>query len=86
MRELYPHDGLSDGYVLADQNIVDVLAEWRRVVIDIQKLYGHYCRDSQGRRSTIKGLDIQEKILAELIVKIIRHRNDAWNHARYESE
>ncbi len=46
MRELYPRDRLSDGYVLTDQNIVDVLAEWRRVVIDIQKLYGHYCHDS----------------------------------------
>lgn len=81
-REHHPRDGFPHGGVFADQDVVDALAERWRVVVDVQEFDGHDGAGSQGRRAAVEGLDAEVEILAELVVEIICHGDDAWNDTR----
>ncbi|TNN65355.1 hypothetical protein EYF80_024391 [Liparis tanakae] len=52
----HPGDGLAEGGVLADQHVVDALAEGRSVVVDVHQLHGHHGGRAERRSPAVPGL------------------------------
>lgn len=73
----YPCNRLPNRCILADQNIVDILAEGRGVVIDIHEFDGYHGSSAERRVSTVPGLNSQVIVLTHLEVQIVNH----WNRA-----
>lgn len=74
----YLRDCLTNRRVLADQNVVDALAEGRSVVVYVHELYGHQVGAAERRVAAIPSLHCEVVVLAHLEVQVISHRNRTW--------
>lgn len=72
---MYLRDCLANRCVLADQDVVDVLAEGRRVVVYVHELDGHQGGAAERRVAAVPGLYGEVVVLAHLKVEVIRYQN-----------
>lgn len=72
---LYPGNRLSNGRVLADHDVVDILTECWGVVVDVHEVDCYHSGATEGRVPAIPGFYGEVVILTYLEVQIIGHKN-----------